>query len=140
MTDEVIPSILADNLRRIARGDIRFVPDREGMMDDGPGFVCFEVMLDRAGIVRLSAALDPQGPTVVDFNPPGGPWGTEIEMAGGIVSATVASRRIGRLPESVAVDGTRLVDLLSSLRVAAVTAGRHPFVFGPGVEGLDAAA
>lgn len=140
MTDDVIPSSLAENLRRIARGDLRFVPDREGMLDDGPGFACFEVMLDRVGIVRLSASLDPQGPTVVDFNPPGGPWGTEIEMAGGIVSATVAGRRVGRLPVSVAVDGTRLVDILSSLRAAAVAAGRHPFVFGPRAEGLDAAA
>lgn len=140
MTDDAIPSNLAADVRPIAQGGLRFVPDREGMKDDGPGFACFEVMLDRIGIVRLSAALDPREPTVVEFNPPGGPWGTEIEMADGVVSASVAGRWLGRLPGNAAVDGLPLVDLLSSLREAAVAAARRPFVFGPPADALDAAA
>ena len=139
MTDAV-PSNLAANVRRIAQGDLRFAPDREGMLDSGPGFSCFEAMLDEIGIVRLSASLDPQGPTVVDFNPFGGPWGSEIEMAGDVVSATVAGRRLGRLPGDVAVDGSSLIELVSSLRAAAVAAGRRPFVFGPPADTFDAAA
>lgn len=140
MTDDAIPSNLAGDVRRIAQGDLRFVPDREGMKDGGPGFACFEVMLDRIGIVRLSAAIDRQGPTVVEFNAPGGPWGTAIEMAGGVVSACVPGRRPVRLPGDAAVDGLLLVDLLSSLREAAVAAGSRPFVFGPPADALDAAA
>jgi len=140
MTDDAIPSNLAADVRPIAQGGLRFVPDREGMKDDGPGFACFEVMLDRIGIVRLSAALDPREPTIVGFNPPGGPWGAEIEMADGIVSASVPGRHLGRLPKDAAIDGRPLVELLSALREAAVAAGRRPFVFGPPADALDAAA
>lgn len=140
MSDDAIPSNLAANIRRIVHGDLRFVPDREGMMENGPGFACFEVMLEHDGIVRLAASIDPRGPTVVDFNPPGGPWGTEIELVDGVVSASVDGRRLGRLPGHVAVDGSSLVDLVSSLREAALAAGRRPFVLGPPADALDAAA
>lgn len=140
MTDGVISSSLVANIRRIVKGDQRFVPDREGMLDSGPGYACFEVSVDNYGIARLSASADPLGPTVIDFNVRGGPWGTEIEMVGDVLSATVDGKFLGRVPADVMIDGSRLVDILSALRAAAVAAGRRPFVFGPPAAVLDAAA
>lgn len=135
-----IPLSLVLNLRRIASGDQRFVPDREGMLESGPGYACFEVTVDNYGIARVSASVDQSGPTVVDFNVRGGPWGTELELIGDVVSATVDGKFLGRLPDDAMVDGARIVDVLSALRSAAVAAGRRPFVFGPPVAALDAAA
>ena len=63
MTVAKIPSSLQRGIGAVALGNLRFVPDREGLLDSGPGYACFEATLDDCSIVRLSASIDPAQPT-----------------------------------------------------------------------------
>jgi hypothetical protein len=140
MTVATIPSSLQRGIGAVALGNLRFVPDREGLLDSGPGYACFEATLGDDSIVRLSASIDPAQPTVAEFNVPGGPWGTEIEIVGDVLSASADGRHIGRLPDGAVVAGSRIADVMAALREAAVAAGRNAFEFGPPAAGLGVAA